>query len=140
MSSEDELSDRSDDVFSDEELSDAPSDDGDAPHANGQQRDGAAHPTPKRQKLDAPPSDPLYGAGAGIDHEQEAEASILQLEIRELLGEAAVPAANVDVLQDAVGRIAKHLGGLKEAKVDTAPLKGLLQDFQFVPAVRLTAF
>ena len=80
----------------------------DEPHVNG---DGGQH-APKRRKLAGRTArEALHGIGDGIDHAEDAEASLLDLEVRELLEEAAVGD------DDAVPLTAGDLGRQKLAAV-----------------------
>ena len=91
----------------------------------------------KRRKLDK--EEALHGAGAGIDHAEDAEASLLALEVRELLAETAAPKAVVTALTSAAHRITEILQALPAAEVDPSSVSALLSNFNF-PASRKFTF
>lgn len=74
-------------------------------------------------------------AGATIDHTEEAEASLLQLEVGELLAEARPDLEEEGPLLELLQQIAEVVQALPVAEVDGSAVKGLLRDLQFAPAV-----
>lgn len=95
----------------------------------------AAAPAAKRHKAS---HEALHGAGDGIDHAEDAEVSLMALEVRELLEEAAASEDVASALREAATRAAAVLRAAPEATVDPSPIAGLLADFQFPTNRRFT--
>jgi len=129
MASDDENVDYSSVELSSDDLSEEFSDDEHTHDADETQ------PALKRQKVAARHLDAIHGLGDGIDHEKEAEASILQLEIEELLSEVALPLDKATACHDCVQRVVAALKNLPEAEVKPEPIKGILMNFKFTPTV-----
>lgn len=124
MASDDEYDDSQMEEFSEEDVSEGASDEniqGDGERANG------THRAAKRQKAEGYT---LLFSGDGIDHAQEAEDSILALEVRDLLSDATLPPEQTAVLPDTIAHIETVLCALPRAEVDASPIKGLLKDFK----------
>jgi len=107
----------------------------DQPHANG----GGGQHAPKRRKLAGRTArEALHGVGDGIDHEEDAQASLLDLEVRELLEEAAVSEDDSAVLHSIALQVTSILQSLSEAEVDPSPIATLLSDFDFPQSRKFT--
>ena len=98
----------------------------------------------KRSRLDAAAvalglehhaSAPAATAIASIDHAEEAEARLLQLEVAELLAEVRPDHAAEGPLVELLGRLAETLAALPEADIDPSPVTGLLGDLRFMSKV-----
>eukprot|EP00887_Chlorella_sp_A99_P002636 scaffold6.g2636.t1 len=74
------------------------------------------------------------GAAASIDHAEEAEASLLQLEVAELVAQARPDPGAEGGLVELLHRLADLLRSLPEAEVDPGPVKGLLRNLRFAAA------
>jgi U3 small nucleolar RNA-associated protein 22 len=105
----------------------------DQPHANG-----GGH-APKRRKLAGRTArEALHGVGDGIDHAEDAEASLLDLEVRELLEEAAVSEDDTAVFHSIALQITQIIQALPPAAVDPSPISTLLSDFDFATSREFT--
>ena len=113
---------------SDEELEDV-SDEEDA--------DQPTHPSKKR-KLGRPAQEALHGIGDGIDHAEDAEATLLALEVEELYTESALHEDDVATLNSITHRLTAILQALPTAQVDPSPIRGLLSDFDFPTSRKFT--
>ena len=127
-----------------------------------------ARPAAKRPRLSQPAHpanvDTLHGLGDGIDHVQEAEASLLQLEVRthlpsldralvgahvaaeeralllqvrELLSEVAVDYSGEHAALQIAQRVGSLLRSLPEAEVSHDAVRGYLRDLSVSLAVSL---
>ncbi|KAL4542017.1 hypothetical protein Ndes2526B_g06504 [Nannochloris sp. 'desiccata'] len=112
----------------DEEMEEVP------PHANG-----VGQHAPKRRKLAGRTArEALHGVGDGIDHAEDAEASLLDLEVRELLEEAAVSEDDSAVVHSIALQITSIIKALPEAEVNPSPIAALLSNFDFPVSRKFT--
>jgi U3 small nucleolar RNA-associated protein 22 len=93
----------------------------------------------KRRKLDDADAETVRPNNDSINHAEEAEATLMQLEVKELLAEVAVHQHTIDAVQSFVERLASTLRELPSSIVDPSPIRGLLSDFKF-PTDRSFAF
>lgn len=95
--------------------------------ARGGKADGGRNA--KRARLERP------GNATGVEHAPEAEASLLQLEVKELLSEVRADPGQEGPLLDFLERLEEHLLSLGAAEADPARVHGLLHDLGFALAV-----
>lgn len=123
-----------DEIFSDIESDEPGSSDQEIEDADNDQ---PAHPS-KRRKIGRTAREALHGIGDGIDHPEDAEASLLALEVRELLEESALNEDDEVTLHSIAVHISAIVQALPEAQVDPAPIRGFLSDLDFPTSRKFT--